>query len=90
MNLHFSWFSDTVNRTLDHKQRLINQQSKTLQLLGTRINDTTGEKLRLSGELQQQEKLRSQKAELTSANQSYDREIMVSLFDLSFDLSRVL
>ncbi|XP_071786283.1 DNA repair protein RAD50-like [Asterias amurensis] len=66
---------DTVNRTLDHKQRQINQQSKTLQVLGTRINDTTGEKLRLSGELQQQEKLHSQKAELTSANQSYNREI---------------
>ncbi|XP_022086826.1 DNA repair protein RAD50-like [Acanthaster planci] len=66
---------DTVNRTLDHKQGQINQQSETLQVLGASVNSITSEKLRLSGELQQQEKLQGQRAELAAANQGYAREI---------------
>ena len=68
-----------MNRTLDHKRSQINQHSETLQVLGASVNSITSEKLRLSGQLQQQEKLQGQQAELTSANQSYAREIKVWL-----------
>lgn len=66
---------ETVDRDLERKRQKISVQSEHVQELKSEINELKAEKLKIEHDLQQRLKLEETKAELVSANQTYEREI---------------
>lgn len=65
----------SLTRKIDQKRDQLMDSHKTLSELEREINELNSQKLKLKSELQERTRIEHQKAELTSTNQSYEREI---------------
>ncbi|XP_057317198.1 DNA repair protein RAD50-like [Hydractinia symbiolongicarpus] len=66
---------DNLGRKIEHKKDQLMRYEKQLSFHDKEVNELTSQKLRLQSELQQRLQLQTQKAEISSAIQMYEREI---------------
>uniref|UniRef100_A0A8C5FKJ7 RAD50 homolog, double strand break repair protein n=1 Tax=Gadus morhua TaxID=8049 RepID=A0A8C5FKJ7_GADMO len=66
---------DTTSSKVELKRKLIQDQQERVQSLRSAVNETRGQKLQLSSDMQQQQALTAQSVETTTEVQSLTREI---------------
>nr|QIC49984.1 DNA repair protein RAD50 [Actinia equina] len=67
--------SETLDRHIDRRRRALTQLQRQLSTLRSNVHDLKSKKLKLNEQLQRRTHLEEQKAELTSKNDAFAREI---------------
>lgn len=74
---------DTTSSKMELKRKLIQDQQDQIQMLKSLVNETKGEKLRLSSDVQKRQQLEDQSAEFTAELQTLTRDIREAKEQLS-------
>lgn len=73
-----------MTQKLERKQQKLNDHTERLQRLKSSLNELRSERLQIETDLQRRTRLEETKDELTSSNETLDREILVNAFFLVF------
>ena len=73
-----------MTQKLERKQQKLNDHTERLQRLKSSLNELRSERLQIETDLQRRTRLEETKDELTSSNETLDREILVNASFLVF------